>query len=111
MERKEGRNRGRERERERVDESKVMTTEQGTVVDLDMVTKEKREKLTKVKTGCSTIALQTVYITAAAVVRVYLRIAGEREVARRSLLAVWTRSSSFRARRLGWLESTKKQRK
>ena len=41
MERKEGRNRGRERERERVDESKVMTTEQGTVVDLDMVTKEK----------------------------------------------------------------------
>ena len=90
-----------------------MTTEQGTVVDLDMVTKEKREKLTKVKMGCITIALQTVYITAAAAaaVRVYLRIAGEREVARRSLLAVWTRSSSFRARRLGLLESTKKQRK
>ena len=33
--------RERERERERVDESKVITTEQGTVVDLDMVTKEK----------------------------------------------------------------------
>ena len=51
MERKEGRNRGRERERERVDESKVMTTEQGTVVDLDMVTKEKVMAKRKINKG------------------------------------------------------------